>query len=323
MRGDYDWLWALNPVSVLAPQDLTIQAADKYARPGINVFSGFVTDPAGIANITLDVDGTLVNCPVLDVYGGAWSCNADLGTLIGVDQVDVRAKATNLFGIASGFTNYLNLLADTTAPTVTLNTTTQSYLADGVISETELNWSGGLHDNREAVTAVICQGTAYEPTCPIASAVPGDSPNGEWYYDLSNLLSGDYVSQTMSFYGFDGIGNRSTQPLSVTFRVDTVAPVITLTQQTRTVYPTNQVVLNGSVSDGGQVISLTALVQSPIGLSQIPIGFANGQWQIDVPLNTAGAYLIYINALDAAGNAQLLAIEASTLKVYLPIIRRN
>ena len=70
----------------------------------------------------------------------------------------------------------------------------------------------------------------YDPSCPAQTVNPGNSPTGAWLYDWTKLLAGDGITKTISLYGTDAAGNRSTG-LNETFRIDTVAPVITLTAQ--------------------------------------------------------------------------------------------
>ena len=60
------------------------------------------------------------------------------------------------------------------------------------------------------------------------------------------------MTQTLGLYGLDSVGNRS-DPMSLTFRVDTVAPAIIYFTHTTTLWPGEPFLMVGSVSDGSGV----------------------------------------------------------------------
>src|SRR5262249_40023317 len=97
-HGDFDWLWALNPVDSTPPLDVTVTDASKYAYPGVNTVSGLASDDAGVTNVSLDVGGQTQNCPVAQPFAGSWSCQVDFGNLNGTNQLTIRARATDSNG---------------------------------------------------------------------------------------------------------------------------------------------------------------------------------------------------------------------------------
>jgi len=191
LHGDFDWLWALHPVDGVAPQALTIQDADAYAHPGNNTFSGFVTDPAGVTLVTLDLDGRSVRCPVASPFDGAWRCNVDLGALTGARQVSVRAQATDSYGNRSTFTAPLVLPVDRTPPTVTLAPGVDRFLSDSLIGPSEMQWSGTLQDDQVAASVTICTAVNDPSGCVTTSTLPGTTAQGTWSAGLDTLLAGD------------------------------------------------------------------------------------------------------------------------------------
>ena len=78
--------------------------------------------------------------------------------------------------------------------------------------------------------------------------------NGNWFQNLK-LPEMDGVEQTVSVYGLDEAGNRTTEPLQRTFVLDNVAPQIDVTHVISEVRMTPDLaplgVLTGTVSDGG------------------------------------------------------------------------
>ena len=153
--------------------------------------------------------------------------------MAGITQFQLRARATDSNGLVSNLSPVRTLGADTTSPTVTVDASVDTALADGYLSAGELQWMGSVQDNQMATGFVICVNQpsirpAYrgKPLSVVALRSPGR-------YDLAPILVGDGVVTTLRVYGVDAVGNHSSPPLSRTFRVDTVAPLITTTASDR------------------------------------------------------------------------------------------
>ncbi|MFQ5342807.1 MAG: hypothetical protein ACE5F6_14805, partial [Anaerolineae bacterium] len=151
---------------------------------------------------------------------------------------------------------------------------------------------------------------------------------GAWTYELPDVAGLDNITRTVIITGVDSVGNRSTEPLSRTFRVDTVAPAITVTTAiTQVLLGDTATVLGGVVSDGGQVNSVFMTVQGPGGnlsteqalqaetltrstLRQPFDGAQDsalsapvvGGWQYDLRADEVGRYSLWVNVVDEAGN---------------------
>ncbi len=137
---------------------------------------------------------------------------------------------------------------------------------------------------------------------------PNTAPlEGSWQTSLQ-LDEMDDEYKTVFVYGIDSAGNRSPVPQALTFRIDNVTPVITVTQ----VIPqlvmqpdlAPQTVLTGSVSDGGNVTRMHAYVRDPdgIGYSQRPVVYDDLTWQVMLQPMMVGVYQVWIAVEDEAGN---------------------
>ena len=299
-HGEFDWLWVLHPVDSVAPTNLTVQGADAYARPGINTFSGYVNDPSGVRSITLDIDGRMVECPVAAAFDSAWTCAVELGALTDATNVRIRARATDMSGNQSAFTPVQTLPVDLAPPTVALGAEIGQFLTDGLIGPAEMNWQGTVQDNRVAAALDICTGPTDMTRCSTIPVVPGDTAQATWNTSLSTLLAGDGVTMTVALYGKDGAGNRGVTPLTRTFMVDTVAPTVTATLQSRT--------LSGTVGDGGGLRALRVFITAPDSivrsetLATTPGNDGRLRWTFTPSTTTAGTYSVYVLAEDMSGN---------------------
>jgi hypothetical protein len=130
---------------------------------------------------------------------------------------------------------------------------------------------------------------------------------GNWFHTLSGLEDLDGVEQTLSVSAVDLVGNQSTETISLTFRVDNVAPVVTVSSTVNQAEAgpnrTATAVLSGTVSDGGLIVQMYAFVQTPGGeLRSQQIARDGGAWWFDLKPGAIGDYTIWINAIDGAGN---------------------
>ena len=154
----------------------------------------------------------------------------------------------------------LVLPVDLSPPTVALDPSVDQFLADGLIGPAELRWRGSQQDDHVAAALAICTAVNDPSSCTNSAVLPGNAAQGAWVAALDSLLAGDGVAATLALYGVDGAGNRTQTPLIRSFRVDTVAPVITATQQLAAP------AISGTASDGGGLDALHAIVTAPVGI---------------------------------------------------------
>jgi hypothetical protein len=192
-------------------------------------------------------------------------------------------------------------------------------------------WSGAIVDDVEAVSIMVCTTTALLSTCVTIPALPGDTAQGTWQLNLAGLLAGDGVTTTLTLYGMDGAGNLAP-PLSRSFRVDTVRPVLTVSGGIPAqVYVGEPLVMGGLVSDGGGVSGLTAVIVAPDGdVSLEPISLNGSAWQHTLTFSETGQFIVYLEARDNAGNTRsagpfgvaVLPPGEPSYQLHLPLIFR-
>ena len=152
---------------------------------------------------------------------------------------------------------------------------------------------------------------------------------GPWWYTQSFSETADGVSQTLSIYGLDLVGNRSDPPLEFSFVLDNVPPALTVTAalpQLRFMDTASPVpVLTGTVRDGGGVERMYAIAQDPTGtLSRERVDWIDENWSFRYQPAAPGLHLIWITAEDRAGNGTrvgpfLLNVTGPTT-IFLPLV---
>ncbi|NNJ12715.1 right-handed parallel beta-helix repeat-containing protein, partial [Chloroflexales bacterium ZM16-3] len=321
-HGDFDYLWALHPVDSAPPTGVQIISPINYVQSGRNVVSGLAADPSGVPTIELEITAlpsnvvTNISCVDAAPDDGQWACEWDAGDLAGVTQFQLRARATDSNGLVSSFSPLITLSADIVTPTVVLDAAVDHALADGFLSADERQWAGAVQDNQAAAGLVICLNQTLDPSCLPARSFDGSSGTAAWSYDVTQLLAGDGISSTLRLYGVDAVGNYSSPPLSRSFLVDTVAPVITTTQPI-------SVNLSGQVSDGGGAVTMSALVIDLNGIASsepitpTSVGATSWHWEYSLAGRPQGTYTVFISAQDGAGNlsstvAFVVTVDGST-----------
>ena len=163
--------------------------------------------------------------------------------------------------------------------------------------------------------------------------------SARWTYEHSETRALDYVSRTLGLRATDGVGNRSPQPLSLTVWIDTVPPVLTVTEiLTQVLAGRGDVALRGLVTDGGEVRAIHATVETPSGRIYDDIAARDGAaWSLtladDRALALPGEHRIWLTALDLAGNSVttgpitinvvLPSVTSSPQSLYLPLVSQR
>jgi uncharacterized repeat protein (TIGR01451 family) len=112
----------------------------------------------------------------------------------------------------------------------------------------------------------------------------------------------------MTLVGLDGAGNLS-QPISRTYRLDTVAPVITVTSLINEVvlddYPlVGPAVLSGDSQDGGGMGEVYVRMENEAGEFAWQTAVISGtEWSFTPQLTAAGLFTLTVEGYDLAGNA--------------------
>ncbi len=340
VNGPFEW-WAIqHDVDILPPSGLVISAPTAFTRLLTNTVFGVVQDPSGVPTITLQVTLLPANtvsaadCADPDPFDEQWACALPQETAAGISQVVLRAKATDGVGnVTPQFSDPITLTVDTTTPAISLDPAVEAILASGAINAataSTLVLSGTVADDYQAAGAEVCD--VDEFVCNEIALTPGTTVSGTWLYPFASLQAGDGVARTIVLYGVDAAGNRSTPPLTRTYVVDTVPPLVAVTQtlasivlsRLPTVLPP---VLSGTATDGGGVAGVVVRMVAPSGgiyWTAAPLDGAT--WQFAPPdVGEVGDYTITLEAWDRAGNVSPAGPYrlSVTFGAFLPLIARN
>ena len=156
------------------------------------------------------------------------------------------------------------------------------------------------------------------------------SKTGRWSQLITFAVEGlDYVMKEIQVYGQDVVGNRTVEPLRFDVIIDTVAPVITVTNSvTQGVVGNTAMVLEGIVSDGGPVTDLEVHVYPPEGEAyRGRVSRMGDTWQFELLMDYAGLYQLWVTAKDVAGNMSSVGPFEVMVKppaqIHLPMVLSN
>ncbi len=310
-HGAFDWLWVQHDVDTSAPQEVRLTEPTSYIGTGSNIIRGTVYDPSGVPTITLKVQ-QLPSGPISDVicvdktpYDGLWLCSLDVGNVANGTQFLVQPWATDRYDNGPTAGEAVTLTVDIQPPTINLDATSEKLLSTVVLGPDDtLSIGGQVVDDQLARQAEICFQKTYGQYCEQVRVTPGDSSSGAWEYTLRAVEDLDNKTQTISLYGIDGAGNRSSVPLTRTYKVDTVPPVITVTKHVDYLpiaVPT--LVLSGTVSDGSGVSDMYVGVETPSGNSVWEKIERDGSlWSYTLHPQEHGLYHLWIKSQDTEGN---------------------
>jgi subtilisin-like proprotein convertase family protein len=159
--------------------------------------------------------------------------------------------------------------------------------------------------------------------------VPMDttSKSGHWYQQTPDLGELDYMTKTISIYGQDVVGNRSTEPLRVELLVDNVPPSITVTLAAPESIPLGEIttILGGRVTDGSPLAKVYLHIWTPDGdIYRQSAAREGARWWFDLEPFQAGEYTVLLSASDLAGNKTTRGPFKITVteipKYYFPLV---
>ena len=154
--------------------------------------------------------------------------------------------------------------------------------------------------------------------------------DGQWSHMLSTPSQEDYVAHTLSVYGIDRAGNRATEAAQLTYIVDNVAPVVTVTQLVNSAPLTYSLpVLNIAATDGNGVAQVLVFVDAPnTAYTTLAIRDGDG-WRFDLPASAIGTYRLTLSVYDNAGNVAVAGAYEVNITgplpyaAFLPIVAYN
>jgi hypothetical protein len=217
---------AAGPVSnALASVAIESSPGGTTTKDTTPTFSGSASDTVDPVTLNIYEGSTVAGTPVRalnaepDIITGAWSVTTS--PALGDGTYTAIAEQTELGGLLeTSFSSAVTFTIDTSSPTVTLgqpespsNNTTPSFT--GTASDTE------------TVTVHIYKGSKAEGTVVSSATAPGNG--GSWSSGEASpaLSSGQYAAVATQP---SSLGNPAGKSNTVTFKVDTSSPTVTLQQ---------------------------------------------------------------------------------------------
>jgi uncharacterized repeat protein (TIGR01451 family) len=305
-----DWVWAAHRVDRGAPEGGQIELRSRVGARGVRL-TGQAGDESGVREVTIELQGPngikTITCPVARPIEGRWSCDwAPEGELPDGSQVTVRLRATDITGQVGEWSAPRTVEIDALPPEVTVNEAASGVLRGGLVGGRSLTLYGTAVDpsGLSVVNACVAD-LAGSEACGTAQLLA----DGGWKYGTPDLGALDYVSRTLSISAEDTVGNRSTEPLSLTVRVDNVAPILTAGQVVSDVVlgrarrVLSGTIADGSVAAGGPAVDVSVRVDPPVGEAFRADTARDGSgWHYDLAGARTGLYTLWVDANDAAGN---------------------
>ncbi len=249
------------------------------------------------------------------VGGGTWSYSPHLSDGIYTVQAEQSDEAGN-----TGTSAAVTFTVDTTAPVVTLTSPVGGAVVN--TSEPTLTGSGGTVAWDSPVAVAIHKGSSLAGQVVASESVPVSG--GTWSY-APHLSDGIYTAQAEQG---DEAGHTD-RSVAVTFTVDTIAPVVTLTS------PGEHAVLSvsdptigggaGAVAWDHQSVAVTVheggSLAGPVVASEgVLVG--GGTWSYSPHLSD-GIYTVQAEQSDEAGNIGRSAAVTFTVDTTAPVVSMN
>ncbi|MFZ0544129.1 MAG: hypothetical protein WAM60_01735, partial [Candidatus Promineifilaceae bacterium] len=313
-----EWMWSDHKVDVAAPINVTINAPANIINDDPVIVRGNAYDESDISLINLEVrqngGTTLIDCPDATPENASWQCGWEPGSIVDGDIFDLRAQAVDEHGHVSSWSDYVTVVVDTTPPTVTMNPGVHGQVF-GLGVHT---LSGSISDNLDVSKVRICRPGEDCVTRSVVLLSPDGQfhPEGTWTYYLPSPGTSDVngLEQNLVVYGLDSVGNISTDPITVTYKLDFTTPELAVTNVVTQVPELSPIpVISGTVLDSS-TFGVYLRVISPSGLEyQAIANVAGGTWDYTPFWSVSGEYSIWVYAEDAVGNRQLVGPNQITV----------
>ncbi len=303
-----EWMWSDHAVDITAPSEVAIKSPFAVIGAEELVIRGHAFDESAIPLINLEVrksDNTsqVFQCPDATPHNASWQCTWNPGSVTDGDTFALRAQAVDRFGQASGWTEWVTLVADVTPPNVTVN----PGVAGQIIGPGVHTLSGSISDNIGIAAVRICRSDDDCATAPVkpSSIARQLYTEGTWTYNLPSPGTSDVddLEQTLAVHGVDAVGNISPDPVIVSYRLDFTPPKLNVTNAVEQISGlSSDPVLQGTASDGS-AFNVYARVSPPTGADyQAKTSVAGGTWSYTPYWSEIGDYIVWIRAIDSVGN---------------------
>ncbi len=324
-HGTYEWFWLHHAMDTLGPDAPEFYLIDLYTPPYTQTIGGQTWDPSGTPIQTLEIDPqstrSITTLTCFDTYpmDSSWGCHWNPELFSDSDWVKMRVRSTDSFGNEGTWSEWITLTIDSQPPTITVDPAFDGAIADGFIGPDEARIFGQITDNYAATGYEVCEWQSNLPVCNLYEII-SPTLTANWSYGMA-VLDQDGTPYTITLRSQDAANNYSS-PLTRTFLIDSIPPVITSTQTQVQVDVVNYLIgqvtggpiLAGSIVDGGAVGTLVMRVIFPNGeIAWQPVAAIGNTWFYTPVLTLAGEYLFNLEASDQAGN--LSVGETFTLTV--------
>ncbi len=214
-------------------------------------------------------------------------------------------------------------VVDTTPPEITVDPR-----IDGELLGAGLHLlTGTMSDNEKPYRVQVCVPDEDCTTWPVQE-------NGRWaaYLPSSGESNPDGLLQTLHVFGLDKAGNRSAEPVEVSYWLDINHPDLEISKVVDFVDEnTLQSIFDGSAGDGSD-FTIYVLATGPNGQTRRFRANQHGNWSFWTPSGIVGEYQISVQAIDAAGNIRTVGPFTVTFdfptfgrpwSTYLPLLSAN
>ncbi len=169
-------------VDFAPPSFLAVVEPQGPLTNGLNTIYGTVIDASPVPTIELEISGGGLRTAVQTCFDSVpedsfWNCEIDLSALVNGDQVSIRARAIDIFGQTSQWTDEFSTAAqfvvDSQAPVVALSDDTQSFFASGTLVGNDLVIAGSITDNQAIDRVEVCEVLETGQNCANAEIISG------------------------------------------------------------------------------------------------------------------------------------------------------
>ena len=282
------------------PPTVTVSTAPgKMIRPGAQTIYGTASDGDGVG--VDDVEFLPAGSTIWETADGTLFWSADVSVPTGVPTWTLQVHATDRYS-QTGSPLAVEFTLDTIPPTLTLD-------LPPILSGDYAQVGGAASDlptGGQVLTAAVQlddETGSWKPALVYAPDAAGDQ-NWRWTW---NLPLEDGVTHTLRARAADAVGNVSPASAWQSTLVDTVAPVVTVTEAITEVsladYQAGKPVLTGTVSDGGGVKDIIVHVNLPNGDSYQDVATQHSpEWTYIPKRLLGGDHTLWVEVSDQAGN---------------------
>lgn len=164
-------------------------------------------------------------------------------------------------------------------------------------------------------------GTYQRSQLILAEAGDDITVNWPWRYLLNVSENTESITRTLQVTSLDEVGNRSAEPVALTLNIDTVAPVITVTQHIATPTPSEMTapILSGTVSDNSTTadVVVRGYTDAEQNLwADVAVDELTGEWAFTLTPQAVGDHTFWIDTTDRGGNSTTSGPYHVTVPVY-------